>query len=241
MTVLTVENLTVAFGPAVAVRGISLHAERGTVTGILGANGAGKTTTLLGIHGRVRRSSGRILLDGQDVTGHDTAALVRAGVALCPENRRLFPAMTIEDNLLLGADGHGRREQRRRLAGTYERFGWVAERRAEPAGRLSGGQQQTVAIARALMSRPRLVLLDEPSSGLSPVAVEEVGDLLETITLDGTAVLLVEQNVHLVRRLCRTAWVLAHGEVAAGGPVADLVRTGAVSDAYLGRSAASRE
>ncbi|GHH59342.1 ABC transporter ATP-binding protein [Kitasatospora indigofera] len=233
---LTVEDLTVAFGPTTAVRGVTLHAAPGTVTGILGANGAGKSTTLLGIHGRVPRSSGRIVLDGQDVTGHDTRALVRAGLALCPENRRLFPGLTIEDNLLVGAHGQGRKVRRQRLRGIYDRFGWVHARRAEPAGRLSGGQQQTVAIARALMSDPRLVLLDEPSSGLSPVAVDEVGEALRDIARAGTAVLLVEQNVRLVRQLCSTAWVIAHGEITAHGTVAELFAAGAVSDAYLGKA-----
>lgn len=231
---LLVEDLTVAFGPTTAVRGVSLRVEPGTVTGILGANGAGKSTVLLGIHGRVARSSGRIVLDGQDVTALRTGELVRAGLALCPENRRLFPSMSVEDNLLLGAYGLPRAVRRARLARAYDRFDWVHRRRAEPAGRLSGGQQQTVAIARALMSDPRLVLLDEPSSGLSPVAVDGIGELLAGIAAEGTAVLLVEQDVRLVELLCRDAWLLAHGEVAAHGPVADLIRAGAVTDAYLG-------
>ena len=233
---LSVHGLTVAFGPTTAVRDVSLSAAPGTITGILGANGAGKTTTLLGILGRVPRRGGRIVLDGRDVTGLTTGGLVRAGIALCPENRRLFPSMTIEDNLLLGAYGQDRRTRAARLRQTYDRFGWLHQRRAEPAGRLSGGQQQTVAVARALMSDPRLVLLDEPSSGLSPIAVDEIGGLLREIAGDGTAVLLVEQNVRLVQALCSTAWVLAHGEVVAAGQVTDLLQSGSVSAAYLGRS-----
>ncbi|MFP3986042.1 ABC transporter ATP-binding protein [Streptomyces sp. E11-3] len=231
---LTVENLTVSFGPTTAVRDVSLAAAPGAVTGILGANGAGKTTTLLGIHGRVPRTTGTIRLDGEDVTAYGTRRLVAAGIALCPENRRLFPSMSIEDNLLLGAHGTGRRIQQTRLERTYDRFDWIHRRRAEPAGRLSGGQQQSVAIARALMSDPKLVLLDEPSSGLSPVAVDEVGALLKDIADQGTAILLVEQNVRLVRALCSTAWVLAHGDVTASGPVAHLLETDEISNAYLG-------
>ncbi|MCD0453468.1 ATP-binding cassette domain-containing protein [Actinocorallia sp. API 0066] len=142
--------------------------------------------------------------------------------------------MSIEDNLLLGAYGQPRRVRKERLARAYDRFPWVRDRAAEPAGRLSGGQQQSVAIARALMSEPRLVLLDEPSSGLSPVAVDEIGGLLAGIAREGTAILLVEQNVRLVQGLCSTAWVLAHGEVTASGPVADLVSADAISSAYLG-------
>ncbi|MFC0039898.1 ABC transporter ATP-binding protein [Actinomadura rayongensis] len=233
---LTVTDLTVAFGNTVAVRDVALSAASGTVTGILGANGAGKTTTLLGILGRVPRRSGTITFDGRDVTGDDTGALVRAGIALCPENRRLFPNMSIEDNLLLGAYGHGRKVRRERLERTYARFGWIRDRAAEPAGRLSGGQQQGVAIARALMSDPKLVLLDEPSSGLSPVAVDEIGELLAGIAAEGTAMLLVEQNVRLVRKLCSTAYVLAHGRVTASGPVDELFDADAVSDAYLGKA-----
>jgi branched-chain amino acid transport system ATP-binding protein len=231
---LLVEDLTVRFGTTTGVRGVSLQVPAGEITGVLGANGAGKTTTLLGIHGRVPRASGRIVLDGEDVTGLDTVRLVRRGLALCPENRRLFPSMSIQDNLLLGAFGRSRKIEQQRLAEAYDRFPWVAERRSELAGRLSGGQQQTVAIARALMSAPRLLLLDEPSSGLSPVAIEEVRQLLVQIAADGTAVLLVEQNVKLVQSLCRTAWVLAHGQVKDSGPVEELLSGVRVADAYLG-------
>ena len=163
MTLLQVEGLTVRYGSTIGVRGIDLAVPEGRITGILGANGAGKTTTLLGIHARVPRVSGRVVLDGRDVTSLDTVQLVRAGIALCPENRRLFPNMTIQDNLLLGAFGRGRTTELARLAQTYERFGWLHDRKDELAGRLSGGQQQTVAIARALMSAPRLLLLCPPS------------------------------------------------------------------------------
>ncbi len=234
MTVLAVENLTVRFGSTIGVRAVSLEAEAGKITGILGANGAGKTTTLLGIHAMVPRVSGRIVLEGHDVTSLNTAQLVHAGVALCPENRRLFPNMTVEDNLLLGVYGHSRAVQRARLSEAYERFEFVSGRRQELAGRLSGGQQQTVAIARALMSRPKVLLLDEPSSGLAPVAINEVRAILQEVTRDGTSVLLVEQNVKLVQSLCEHAWVLAHGSVRDSGSVSDLLHGARVADAYLG-------
>ncbi len=234
MAALTVENLTVRFGLTTAVRGVSLEVPAGKVTGVLGANGAGKTTTLLGICGRVPRVAGRIVLDGRDVSAASTVELVKAGLALCPENRRLFPNMSIQDNLLLGAFGRGRSIEQARLAEAYERFPWVGERRGELAGGLSGGQQQTVAIARALMSHPTVLLLDEPSSGLSPVAIEEVRVLLQQVAADGTAVLLVEQNVKLVQSLCANAWVLAHGQVRDSGPVSELLSGVRVADAYLG-------
>jgi branched-chain amino acid transport system ATP-binding protein len=241
MSLLTVDNLTVGFGSTIAVRDVALRVEAGVITGLLGANGAGKTTTLLGIHGCVPRRSGRIVFAGKDVTGCRTGELVSAGIALCPQNRRLFPNMSIEDNLLLGVYGQPRAVRRDRLAEAYERFPWVRERRREPAGRLSGGQQQTVAIARALLSHPKLVLLDEPSSGLSPVAIQEVRELLLRIADEGTAVLLVEQNVKLVRSLCTTAWVLAHGRVTDAGPVAELLSGVVVADAYLGGLAVTGE
>jgi branched-chain amino acid transport system ATP-binding protein len=232
--VLEVTDLTVRFGPTVALRSVALAARAGSITGVLGANGAGKTTTLLGIVACVPRASGRIVFDGRDVTTLDTAALVEAGIALCPENRRLFPNMSIEDNLLLGGYAASRRTQRARLAGIYERFGWIAERRRELAGRLSGGQQQVVAIARALMSDPKLLLLDEPSSGLSPVAIAEIRDVLTTVVAAGTSIVLVEQNVKLVQDLCAHAWVLAHGSVRDSGPVGELLAGARVTDAYLG-------
>jgi len=234
MPILAVYDLTVRFGSTVGVRSVSLDAEPGQITGILGANGAGKTTTLLGIHACVPRSSGRLEFEGQDVTGMNTVQLVRAGIAMCPENRRLFPNMTIEDNLLLGAFGTSRKVQRVRLDEMYDRFDWIGKRRGELAGRLSGGQQQTVAIARSLMSKPKLLLLDEPSSGLSPVAINEVRVLLEQVVADGTSVLLVEQNVKLVQSLCDRAWVLAHGSVRDAGTVSSLLRDSRVEDAYLG-------
>ena len=238
---LEVKGLHAAYGATKVLHGIDLQMQEGSITALLGANGAGKTTTLLGICARVPRKTGRIVLDGEDVTGLNTVQLVRAGIALCPENRRLFPNMTLQDNLLLGAYGTGRKTEQARLAQAYERFAWIGERRGELAGRLSGGQQQTVAIARSLMSHPRLLLLDEPSSGLSPVAIEEVRQLLEQVTAEGTAVLLVEQNVKLVQSLCESAWVLAHGEVKDSGRVSDLLSGVRVADAYLGGLAVTGE
>lgn len=234
MTLLRVTGLSVRFGTTVAVRDVSLEVPAGRTTGVLGANGAGKTTTLLGILGRVPRISGRIEFDGQDVTRLNTVQLVRAGIALCPENRRLFPNMTIEDNLRLGAYGRGRHWERERLRDAYEQFPLLGERRSDLAGRLSGGQQEIVAIARSLMSRPKLLLLDEPSSGLAPVAIEEVCGVLQQVASSGTAVLLVEQNVKLVQSLCDTAWVLAHGQVKDHGQVSELLSGVRVADAYLG-------
>lgn len=234
MTLLSVRDLTVHYSGTAAVRGIDLDVPASAVTGILGANGAGKTSTLLGIMRAAPRVSGRLTIAGSDLSTAKTRDVVAAGVALCPQNRRLFASMTIEENLLLGAQGAPGSAVRERLAEAYERTPWLADRRREAAGRLSGGQQQLVAIARALMSSPRLLMLDEPSSGLSPVAVIEVRELLERICADGLTVLLVEQNTHLVQMLCATVYVLADGRVVGHDTVANLASDDLISDAYLG-------
>lgn len=234
MPLLTVRELTVRYGGATAVRGIDLDVAEGTVTGILGANGAGKTSTLMGIMRAVPRVTGAMTMAGGDLSGAHTRDVVEAGVSLCPQNRRLFASMTIEENLLLGAQRKSRAVVRSRLDEAYERTPWLATRRREAAGRLSGGQQQLVAIARALMSAPRLLMLDEPSSGLSPVAVIEVRELLERICASGLTVLLVEQNTHLVQALCSSVYVLSEGRIVGHDTVENLVANDLLSDAYLG-------
>ncbi|WP_137844994.1 ABC transporter ATP-binding protein [Microbacterium sp. 2FI] len=231
---LSVHDFTVGYGAVSAVRGIDLDVPEATVTGILGANGAGKTSTLMGIMRAAPRISGTLTVDGRDLSSATTREVVGAGVALCPQNRRLFAGMTIEENLVLGAQGASTAVTKVRLDEAYARTPWLAARRRESAGRLSGGQQQLVAIARALMSAPRLLMLDEPSSGLSPVAVIEVRELLEGICSSGLTVLLVEQNTHLVQRLCSSAYVLAEGRVVGHDTVENLVADDLLSDAYLG-------
>lgn len=236
MSLLELQSVTVRFGAASAITNVSLSVDAGAVVGVLGPNGAGKTTLLRAILGRVPRASGRLIFDGVDVTKQKTGDLVRAGIALCPENRRLFPNMSIQDNLLLGGYGQPRRVLAERLAESYSQFGWVARRRHELAGKLSGGEQQTVAIARSLMAKPKLLLLDEPSSGLSPVAIEDVRAVLAGVPQLGTAVLLVEQNVKMVSDLCEFAWVLARGQVQDHGNVEQMLAGVGVADAYLGSS-----
>lgn len=235
---LTVEGLTVSYGMSVALREVSLSVPAGAIVGILGANGAGKTTLLRAIHGRVPPAEGKVLFDGQDITREATAGRVLKGVAMCPENRRLFPNMSIEDNLILGGSPLPRSEMRVELAAMYERVPWIGRRHKELAGRLSGGEQQMVAIARSLMARPRLLMLDEPSSGLSPVAIADVQQTLASLPDRGTTVLLVEQNVKMVAELCATAWVLARGQIQSHGPTEELMRDVALADAYLGGGAA---
>lgn len=234
MSILETFDMSVAYPSSVAVRSLSLRAETGEVTGILGANGAGKTSTLMGILGMIAGTNGRIVFDGQDISSWTTIRRVRTGLSLCPQNRRLFPGLSIEENLLMGAYGIRRAQVREQLESTYERRPWLASRRTEAAGRLSGGQQQSVAIARALMSNPRLLMLDEPSSGLSPVAVQAVGEELREIAESGVSVLLVEQDVTLVRELCSRAYVLGNGVVVAEGAIESLVSDDVLSAAYLG-------
>jgi branched-chain amino acid transport system ATP-binding protein len=233
MALLTLDNFRVSYGAIAAVRNVHLEVEPGVVTGVLGANGAGKTSLLMGIM-HAAAVTGEVHFNGTDLSTADSRQVVRAGISLCPQNRRLFASMSIEDNLLLGAALEKPRVARERLAEAYERTPWLAQRGREAAGRLSGGQQQLVAIARALMSEPRLLMLDEPSSGLSPVAVHEVRELLEGVSASGLTVLLVEQNTSLVQHLCSSVYVLASGEVVGHDTIANLVANDLLSDAYLG-------
>lgn len=234
MTLLAIKDFTVGYGAVEAVRRVDLDVERDTVTGVLGANGAGKTSLLMGIMGATPRRSGSVTFGGAELAAAPTRRIVESGIALCPQNRRLFQSMSIEDNLLLGAALESPKAARARLDEAYARTPWFAQRRREAAGRLSGGQQQLVAIARALMSAPRLLMLDEPSSGLSPVAVHEVRELIEQVVAGGLAVLLVEQNTHLVQHLCSSVYVLAEGSVVGHDTVEGLVANDLLSDAYLG-------
>jgi branched-chain amino acid transport system ATP-binding protein len=234
MALLDVTDLAVSFGGAPALRGVSLHVERGESVAVLGANGAGKSTLLRALMGRVRCAGGTVRWDGEDITNAASDALVGRGLALCPEGRQLFPAMSVEDNLLLGAYLAPRREVQQRVDDIYRRFPLLRERRRELAGGFSGGEQQLIAIGRALMSKPRLLLMDEPSSGLSPIAVGRVRDILLQVRDTGMAILLVEQNVRLAVEISQRCYVLNRGLVEAAGATADLVQDPALADAYLG-------
>lgn len=233
MALLVISGLDVAFGTVPALRGVGLAVEAGSSVAVLGANGAGKTTLLRAIMGRVA-AAGAIELDGQDIAGLPTRRIVEAGIALCPEGRQVFPAMSVEDNLLLGAYRAGRHEGRARLAAAYERFPLLRERRRELAGAFSGGEQQLLAIGRALMAKPRLLLMDEPSSGLSPVAVAGVREILQQVRDAGTAILLVEQNVTLAAAMTERCYVLSRGRVEAEGSTDALIRDPALADIYIG-------
>ena len=232
---LRLEGLRAAYGPVEALRGIDLEVRAGELVCLLGANGAGKSSALRAISGLVRPTAGRILLDGRDIAGLEPAAVLAAGVAHCPEGRRVFPYLTVEENLDMGA--YVRRD-RAAIASDLERvcahFPILGERRRQPAGTLSGGEQQMLAIGRALMSRPRLLILDEPSLGLAPIMVKTIFDAIRRINGDGTTVLLVEQNLAQSLRLSHRGYVLETGRIVLEGSGAELLANPHTRKAFLG-------
>jgi branched-chain amino acid transport system ATP-binding protein len=231
---LRIERLSVAFSGAMALSDVSMTVAQGEPVAVLGANGAGKTTLLRAVMGRVTLAAGSISLDGEAIDGLPTRERVRRGLALCPENRQVFPAMSVEENLLLGAWQASGREAARRRDALFARFAFLAARRRALAGGFSGGEQQIIAIGRALMAAPRLLLLDEPSSGLSPVAITAVRDLLLDIAAAGMAILIVEQNVGLAADLTRRCYVLDRGTVQNEGETSSLAQDPGLADTYLG-------
>jgi branched-chain amino acid transport system ATP-binding protein len=244
---LVVRDLHVAYAEAIRVlRGVSLEVPAGSIVALLGANGGGKTTLLRAVSGLLEGQGGRVTQGSIEVAGASTsgvgaAALVRRGLGQVMEGRRIFADLTIEENLRTGA--HALRDRRRLKAGlarAYERFPVLASRRHSPAGYLSGGEQQMLAIGRALMSEPKLLLLDEPSLGLAPRIVEQIRDLVVEINADGTAVLLVEQNAAMALGVAHHAHVLEHGEIARSGPAAELRDDPQIRDLYLGVGATGR-
>jgi len=236
MPMLDVQDLTVSYGRLDAVRKINFSVEAGSIVALVGSNGAGKSTTLKSIIGLVPPSSGQIFMDGEDITRMGAAARVRAGVALSPEGRRLFGRMSVRDNLLTGAHGvSSRAVMRRSLDEVYALFPRVLERRAQLAGSLSGGEQQMVAIGRALMANPRLLMLDEPSLGIAPKVVAEIAGAIERINREkNMSIVLVEQNARLALRLSHHAYALEHGEIIRSGKGAELLADPFVQKAYLG-------
>ncbi|PYN60271.1 MAG: ABC transporter ATP-binding protein [Candidatus Rokuibacteriota bacterium] len=231
---LEVADLTVFYGKRRAVEGVSLAVGPGEVVTLLGANGSGKSTTLRAISGLVRPARGRILLDGRDVTQAPADAIVAAGVSHVPEGREVFPEFTVLENLLVGGHRVARGALPARLEGAFELFPILRARRRQLAGTLSGGEQQMLAIARALMTRPRLLLLDEPSLGLAPMLAREIFRTLARINATGVAVLLVEQNARRALRLAARGYVLETGRVAAAGTSRELAADARVRSAYLG-------
>jgi branched-chain amino acid transport system ATP-binding protein len=223
---LEVRDLVVRYGTIEAVHGITFEVREGEVVALIGANGAGKTSTLAAISGLVRPARGTVRLAGRDLAGAAPHTIVRAGVVQVPEGREILARMSVHENLLLSGAADA--------SAMYERFPILAERRALPAGNLSGGEQQLLAIARALLARPRVLLLDEPSLGLAPKMVAQVFEVLAGLKASGTTMLLVEQNALRALRLADRAYVLDLGRIGLTGTGAALLRDGGVARAYLG-------
>ena len=232
---LEVLNLKVSYGAIKALDGVGFAVPRGRIVALLGANGSGKTTTLRAITGLAAPRGGRILFEGREIQGRPTHEIIRAGIALVPEGRRIFANLTVYENLLLGA--YLRRDQpalARDLDLIYDTFPRLAARSTQAAGTLSGGEQQMLAVGRALMSRPRLLLLDEPSLGLAPLLVKEVFHLITRLNQQGVTILLVEQNAAAALKIAHHGYVLSTGRVVLEGPGAELSAHPQLQPAYLG-------
>jgi len=233
--VLEVLNLHVSYGAVRALDGVSFEVPQGGIVALLGANGSGKTTALRAITGLAAPLEGRIVFAGQEIQGRPTHEIIRAGIALAPEGRRIFANLTVYENLLLGA--YFRRDQpalTQDLYFLYDTFPRLAERRTQAAGTLSGGEQQMLAVGRALMSRPRLLLLDEPSLGLAPLLVREVFHIITRLNQRGVTILLVEQNAAAALKIARHGYVLETGRVALAGSGAELLAHPRLKQVYLG-------
>jgi branched-chain amino acid transport system ATP-binding protein len=232
---LKIRNLSVAYGPVAALRDVSVEVASGRITTIIGSNGAGKTTIMKAVAGLLPQAVGSILFNDEEISTLRPSQIVSKGVALVPEGRRLFASMTVGENLATGAYLHNDKIAiARDLDRVLERFPILRERFGQQAGNLSGGQQQMLAVGRALMSRPRLLLLDEPSIGLAPVVVQQICEILETISREGVDVLLVEQNANLALRMAEFAYVLESGVITRSGRAEDLRLDPSVQEAYLG-------
>ena len=233
---LAIDGLSCAYGPLTVVHDVSASVADGEIVAVLGSNGAGKSTLLKAVVGLVRATAGRIAIGDRDLTGLPTEAIARAGVILVPEGRQLFATMTVHDNLLLGGHAHRRdgAGQARVLREVFELFPILAQRRRQLAGSMSGGEQQMLAIARALMARPRLLLLDEPSLGLAPIVLAAMFDVLRRLRETGLTILIVEQNAMLTLELADRAYVLERGRVAVEGPALQLASDPRIQRAYLG-------
>ncbi|HKQ29597.1 MAG TPA: ABC transporter ATP-binding protein [Burkholderiales bacterium] len=232
---LSVEALDCRYGKVAAVRGLSLEVRKGELVSLIGANGAGKTTTLKAISGVLRAAGGRVRFEGEDITRASARRILALGIAHCPEGRRVFPYMTVRENLEMGC--YLRRDRagiERDLERLFERFPILSERRTQAAGTLSGGEQQMLAISRALMSRPKLVLFDEPSLGLAPNIVERTFDIIAQIRAEGVTVVMVEQNALAALELSDRCYVMEQGRVTLSGTGRALLHDSHVKKAYLG-------
>lgn len=234
MAMLEAQGLNVYYGLIHALRDVSFEVNEGEVVALIGANGAGKTTTLHTVTGLLPSKSGTVTFEGQDITRKPGHEIVRKGISHVPEGRRVFAGLTVYENLKMGAFTRPKEEIAGSLAMVYERFPRLEERKNQPAGTLSGGEQQMLAMGRALMSKPKILLLDEPSMGLSPLFVKEIFSIIEEVSKAGTTVLLVEQNAKKALSIADRAYVLETGRIVQSGSAADLLNDDAIKKAYLG-------
>ena len=237
MSLLKVTDLKVSYGGIEALRGISFDVEQGQIVTLIGANGAGKSTTLRTISGLVKAAGGKIEFDGKDITGMDPQKIVSSGIALVPEGRHVFANLTVRENLKIGAylrkDKAGIEADMEKVFNLFPR---LRERDWQLAGTLSGGEQQMLAVGRAMMTRPKLMMMDEPSLGLAPLVVKEIFEIIKMLSDSGITILLIEQNANAALRCANTGYVLETGRITMSGPGSDLLNDQRVKDAYLGAS-----
>ena len=234
MAMLEVHDLNVYYGMIHAIRGVSFEVNEGEVVALIGANGAGKTTILHTVTGLLPAKSGKVVFEGKDITRRPGHEIVRLGMSHVPEGRRVFAGLTVAENLRMGAYTRPQAEAVQTIKTVFERFPRLEERQNQLAGTLSGGEQQMLAMGRALMARPRILLLDEPSMGLSPLFVTEIFKIIEAVSAAGTTVLLVEQNAKKALSIADRAYVLETGQIAKSGDAKDLMNDDAIKKAYLG-------
>ncbi|MDD6158372.1 MAG: ABC transporter ATP-binding protein [Oscillospiraceae bacterium] len=230
---LHIENLQVRYGGIEAVKGVSLDVHEGEIVTLIGANGAGKSSTLRAIAGLEKAAGGSIIFRGDNITGRDPTTIVKKGVTLVPEGRRIFPDLTVLENLKVGAYLRGD-DINSDLAWVYELFPRLKERSWQPGGTLSGGEQQMLAVGRALMSRPKLMMMDEPSLGLAPLVVKDIFSIIKTINRQGVTILLIEQNANMALKIADSAYVMETGHITLSGSGAELLQNEGVKAAYLG-------
>ena len=232
-SILHIENLQVRYGGIEAVKGVSLDVHEGEIVTLIGANGAGKSSTLRAIAGLEKAAGGSIIFRGDNITGRDPTTIVKKGVTLVPEGRRIFPDLTVLENLKVGAYLRGDYINSD-LAWVYELFPRLKERSWQPGGTLSGGEQQMLAVGRALMSRPKLMMMDEPSLGLAPLVVKDIFSIIKTINRQGVTILLIEQNANMALKIADSAYVMETGHITLSGSGAELLQNEGVKAAYLG-------
>ncbi len=233
-SLLRVDDIHVYYGSIHAIKGISFEVNEGEIVTLIGANGAGKSTTLNTVSGLLKPRSGMITFEGKGIVGIGASRIVGLGMALCPEGRRVFQQMTVKENLEMGGYSRPKDEIPASLEDVFMRFPRLKEREKQVAGTLSGGEQQMLAMGRALMSKPKLLMLDEPSMGLAPILVEQIFDIIKELHATGTTILLVEQNAQMALSIADRAYVLGTGKITISGPAAQVLADDRVREAYLG-------